>query len=71
MICLDNSDYMRNEDFYPSRMHAQKNAASYICYSKRRSNPENDVGLVTLTDVKVVVALTDNIGSPRRTGSSR
>lgn len=47
---VDNSDYMRNGDFIPSRMQAQQDAINMICHSKTRSNPENNVGLITLAE---------------------
>lgn len=45
---VDNSDYMRNGDFIPSRMQAQQDAINLVCHSKTRSNPENNVGLISL-----------------------
>jgi len=48
-ICsVDNSDYMRNGDFVPTRLQAQQDAVNLVCHSKTRSNPENNVGLITL-----------------------
>ncbi|PRD24566.1 UNVERIFIED_CONTAM: 26S proteasome non-ATPase regulatory subunit 4 [Trichonephila clavipes] len=54
IICVDNSDYMRNGDFLPSRLQAQQDAVSLICHSKIRSNPENNVGLLTLANPNTV-----------------
>lgn len=52
MLCktcsVDNSDYMRNGDFLPTRLQAQQDAVNLVCHSKTRSNPENNVGLLTL-----------------------
>jgi len=45
---VDNSDYMRNGDFVPTRLQAQQDAVHVVCQSKTRSNPENNVGLLTL-----------------------
>ncbi len=45
---VDNSEYMRNGDFLPTRLQAQQDAVNIICHSKTRSNPENNVGLITL-----------------------
>lgn len=45
---VDNSDYMRNGDFLPTRLQAQQDAVNLVCHSKTRSNPENNVGLITL-----------------------
>ena len=45
---VDNSEYMRNGDFLPTRLQAQQDAVNIVCHSKTRSNPENTVGLITL-----------------------
>ena len=45
---MDNSEYMRNGDFLPTRLQAQQDAVNIVCHSKTRSNPENNVGLITL-----------------------
>ena len=45
---VDNSDYMRNGDFLPTRLQAQQDAVNLVCHSKTRTNPENNVGLITL-----------------------
>lgn len=39
---------MRNGDFLPTRLQAQQDAVNIICLSKTRSNPENNVGLITM-----------------------
>lgn len=39
---------MRNGDFLPTRLQAQQDAVNIVCHSKTRSNPENNVGLITL-----------------------
>ncbi|XP_059472814.1 26S proteasome non-ATPase regulatory subunit 4 [Neocloeon triangulifer] len=62
MICVDNSDYMRNGDFLPTRMQAQQDAVSMVCHSKTRSNPENNVGLLTMANVEVLATLTTDVG---------
>lgn len=50
---VDNSDYMRNGDFIPSRMQAQQEAINLVCHSKTRSNPENNVGLISLAKYSI------------------
>ncbi len=45
---VDDSDYMRNGDFVPTRMAAMQDAVNIVCHTKTRSNPENNVGLLTL-----------------------
>ncbi|VEN46270.1 unnamed protein product [Callosobruchus maculatus] len=62
MICVDNSDYMRNGDFLPTRLQAQQDAVNLVCHSKTRSNPENNVGLLTLAKVEVLTTLTSDVG---------
>lgn len=39
---------MRNGDFLPTRLQAQQDAVNIVCHSKTRSNPENNVGLITM-----------------------
>lgn len=34
MICIDNSEWMRNGDYSPSRLRAQADAVSLICGAK-------------------------------------
>lgn len=53
MICVDNSDFMRNGDFIPTRLQAQQDAVNVVCNSKTRSNPENNVGLLTMAGKRV------------------
>jgi 26S proteasome regulatory subunit N10 len=48
LMCLDNSEYMRNGDYMPSRVEAQADAASVICGAKLASNPENLVGIISM-----------------------
>lgn len=62
IICIDNSDFMRDGDFIPTRMQAQQDAVSLIFHAKTRSNPENNVGLLTLSDGRVVTQLTSDVG---------
>jgi hypothetical protein len=40
---------MRNGDFLPTRLQAQQDAVGIIAQSKLRSNPESNVGLLTLS----------------------
>jgi 26S proteasome regulatory subunit N10 len=62
IICIDNSDYMRNGDFIPSRMQSQFDAVNMVALAKTKSNPENNVGLLSLADTRVLVTLTTEIG---------
>jgi len=53
---------MRNGDFNPTRLQAQQDAVNLITQSKTRSNPENNVALMTLSDLAVLVTLTTDSG---------
>lgn len=54
---------MRNGDFIPSRLQAQQDAVSLICHSKVRSNIENNVGLLTLSNnPEVLATMTMDVG---------
>uniref|UniRef100_A0A8D2PCU9 26S proteasome non-ATPase regulatory subunit 4 n=1 Tax=Zosterops lateralis melanops TaxID=1220523 RepID=A0A8D2PCU9_ZOSLA len=60
---VDNSEYMRNGDFLPTRLQAQQDAVNIVCHSKTRSNPENNVGLITLANnCEVLTTLTPDTG---------
>ena len=48
MIIIDNSEYMRNGDYQPTRFDAQKDAVTTVFQAKVDSNPENLVGLMTM-----------------------
>ncbi|ELK35338.1 26S proteasome non-ATPase regulatory subunit 4 [Myotis davidii] len=63
MVCMDNSEYMRNGDFLPTRLQAQQDAVNIVCHPKTRSNPENNMGLITLAnDCEVLTTLTPDTG---------
>jgi len=61
-ICVDNSEHMRNGDFLPTRLQAQQDAVNLVTQSKLRSNPESAVGLMTLSELGVLVTLTTDSG---------
>jgi len=62
VVCVDNSEWMRNGDFLPSRIQAQQDAVSVICNAKTRQNPENNVALMTSASLEVLVTLTTDVG---------
>eukprot|EP01055_Gregarina_sp_Pseudo9_P005170 Gregarina_sp_Pseudo_9__5169@NODE_555_length_2587_cov_44_169545_g524_i0_p1_GENE_NODE_555_length_2587_cov_44_169545_g524_i0NODE_555_length_2587_cov_44_169545_g524_i0_p1_ORF_typecomplete_len346_score65_91VWA_2/PF13519_6/5_9e13VWA_2/PF13519_6/7_5e03Ssl1/PF04056_14/1e09VWA/PF00092_28/9_9e05Med25_VWA/PF11265_8/0_0069RE_R_Pab1/PF09522_10/0_34RE_R_Pab1/PF09522_10/1_3e04UIM/PF02809_20/28UIM/PF02809_20/7_8_NODE_555_length_2587_cov_44_169545_g524_i0681105 len=57
MICVDNSDWSRNGDFAPSRLDAQYDTANLLGGAKTQNNPENAVGLLTMANKRVTVAI--------------
>ncbi|KAI0315349.1 hypothetical protein OF83DRAFT_1173907 [Amylostereum chailletii] len=50
MIILDNSEYMRNGDYVPTRFEAQSDAATTVFRTKIDSNQENTVGVMTMAN---------------------
>jgi len=67
MILLDSSEYMRNGDYIPTRMEAQHDAANLLCGAKINQNPENTVGVLTMSSpghggANLLVSPTDDMG---------
>uniref|UniRef100_A0A2K5S4X1 VWFA domain-containing protein n=1 Tax=Cebus imitator TaxID=2715852 RepID=A0A2K5S4X1_CEBIM len=63
MVCVDNSEYMWNGDSLPTQLQAQQDAVNIVCHSKTHSNPENNMGLITLAnDCEVLTTLTPDTG---------
>lgn len=62
IICVDDSEYMRNGDFIPNRLQAQQDAVGVVCQSKTQSNPENNVGLLSMAGPEVLNTLTTDVG---------
>ncbi|KAI3960576.1 hypothetical protein MKX01_003750 [Papaver californicum] len=64
MICIDNSEWTRNGDYSPTRFQAQADAVNLICGAKTQSNPENTVGILTMSGkgVRVLVTPTSDLG---------
>lgn len=48
MICLDNSEWMRNGDYSPTRLDAQQDAVNLLFTTRMDSHPENTVGLLSM-----------------------
>ena len=48
MMIIDNSEYMRNGDYGPTRFDAQSDAVNSVFQAKIDSNPENTVGIMTM-----------------------
>ncbi|KAJ3370533.1 hypothetical protein GGF31_004125 [Allomyces arbusculus] len=64
VLVIDNSEWMRNGDFTPSRAQAQNDAVNLLFNVKTQSNPENTVGLMTMAGKgpEVLVTLTNDMG---------
>lgn len=65
MICVDNSEFMRNSDYTPTRIEAQQDCASYITNKKIQDNPESTVGILAMagkSGVELLVSPTDDNG---------
>jgi 26S proteasome regulatory subunit N10 len=48
MIVLDNSEYMRNGNYQPTRFGALADAVTTVFQNEIDSNPENTVGVIFL-----------------------
>jgi 26S proteasome regulatory subunit N10 len=64
MMIIDNSEYMRNGDYQPTRFSAQSDAVNTVFQTKIDSNPENTVGIMTMAGKgpEVLVTHTKEIG---------
>ncbi|RLN24158.1 hypothetical protein C2845_PM07G12420 [Panicum miliaceum] len=65
MICVDNSEWMRNEDYRPSRFAAQSDAVAMVCSAKMQANLESSVGVLAMAGrrgVSVLVTPTNDFG---------
>lgn len=73
MILLDNSQYMLNGDYIPTRLSAQTDAANLLVTHKTGSNPESTVGIIAMSGgihssgenadgVELLVSPTDDMG---------
>ncbi|RSH83980.1 hypothetical protein EHS25_005225 [Saitozyma podzolica] len=64
MLVLDNSEYMRNGDYTPTRFQAQAQAVSTVFTAKTDSNPESAVGLMTMAgkSPSLLVTPTNDLG---------
>lgn len=66
MILLDNSEFMRNGDYIPSRLEAQHDAANLLVGTKTQSNPESTVGVIAMTGevdgAELLISPTDDMG---------
>mmetsp|Transcript_49163 Transcript_49163/g.81728 ORF Transcript_49163/g.81728 Transcript_49163/m.81728 type:complete len:370 (+) Transcript_49163:81-1190(+) len=48
LLCIDNSEWMRNGDYVPSRFEAQEEAVRIIAQTRTDANQENSVGMLTM-----------------------
>ena len=58
IICIDNSDWTRNGDYFPSRFQTQIEAANLIIENRCESNPENSLGIMTMAGKRVEMMAT-------------
>ncbi|KAG5653282.1 hypothetical protein H0H81_001346 [Sphagnurus paluster] len=64
MMIIDNSEYMWNGDYQPTRFAAQSDAVNTVFQTKIDSNPENTVGIMTMAGKgpEVLVTHTKDLG---------
>ena len=64
IICIDNSEHMRNGDYSPSRFEAQAQAVNWLMNNKYGGNPENTVGILKMSGgVEALVTPTARTGT--------
>lgn len=54
LCSVDNSEWMRNGDYLPTRWDAQADAVNIVFDVKTSSNPESRVGLITMAGKRCV-----------------
>lgn len=63
VVCVDDSEFMRNGDLAPTRLEAMRDAVNMACGNMINSNLENTVGVMTLSDRReTLVTLTSDQG---------
>lgn len=64
MMIIDDSEYMRNGDYLPTRFDAQSDAVNIVFQTKVDSNPESTVGIMTMAGKgpEVLVTHTKEVG---------
>ncbi|UZJ54194.1 hypothetical protein CBS101457_003514 [Exobasidium rhododendri] len=64
MVVIDNSEWMRNGDYLPTRWDAQSDAVNIVFDAKTSSNPESRVGLITMAGkrAELLASLTQDMG---------
>lgn len=65
MICLDNSEYMRNGDYSPTRLQAQNETVNHIANTKIEGNQESCVGVLSMAGrrIEVYQSLNRSVGA--------
>jgi len=65
LICVDNSEWMRNGDYHPTRFDAQLETVNYLASAKTQSNPETTVGFLSMAGKRIEVHMTPtrNLGA--------
>ena len=71
ILCIDNSDWTRNGDYYPNRFQTQLDAANLIIENRCESNPENSLGIMSMAGKRVEMVSTLTNDESRLLGSMR
>lgn len=64
MVCLDNSESMRNGDYSPTRLDSMNDAVNFIASGKTQMSPDTVVGILTMAGkrIEVLVSPCQNVG---------
>jgi len=60
MLIIDNSEFMRNGDYQPTRFEAQADAINVVFQTKIDSNAESTVGIMTMAGKGYVSSVSDS-----------
>ena len=69
ILCLDNSDWTRNGDYFPSRFQTQIDASNLIIENRCETNPENSLGIITMAGKRIETIATLTNDESRLLGS--
>lgn len=64
LVCIDNSEWTRSGDYAPTRFQAQADAVNLLAGAKTQANPENTVGVLSMSGKtpRVLVTPTPDLG---------
>eukprot|EP00835_Amoeboradix_gromovi_P004685 NODE_380_length_9674_cov_0.149452.p6 type:complete len:172 gc:universal NODE_380_length_9674_cov_0.149452:5256-4741(-) len=62
VVLVDNSDWMRNGDYQPSRYRSELEVLNVVFTAKTQQHPENTLAIMTTSQPRVLTTFTNNLG---------
>eukprot|EP00834_Sanchytrium_tribonematis_P002750 NODE_91_length_21557_cov_0.766660.p16 type:complete len:168 gc:universal NODE_91_length_21557_cov_0.766660:19057-19560(+) len=62
VVLVDNSNWMRNGDYYPSRFRSTLDVLNLIFTTKTQQHPENTLAVMTASKPRVLTTFTNQLG---------